>query len=89
VAFSPDGKRVAVATGDAIVFFEVPPPPVPTPRPSPITIETEPFGSVPIQWRQGMFDHDSDEAAAIAWGSNDTVWYLALWKGVVLKVRAP
>jgi hypothetical protein len=91
VSFSPDGKRLVAAAGDALVFFDVPwPPPPPTDKNKPPErIEATPTGSVPIQWRRGTFDHESDEAAALVWASNDTVWYLARWKGVVLKVHAP
>jgi hypothetical protein len=91
VAYSPDGKRLVAAVGDALVFFDVPawPPPLTDKQKPPEKLEASPAGSVPIRWRRGMFDHESDEAAALTWASNDTVWYLARWKGVVLKVHAP
>jgi hypothetical protein len=91
VAFSPDGKRLAAVASGAVHFFDVPAPPKPPKDPTqlPEKVEATATGSVPFQWRLGTFDHETDDAAVLAWASKDTVWYLARYKGVVLKVHAP
>ena len=75
LAFSADGSKLAVSTGGeaaAVQFVDV----------ASRTVTS----SVPIRWKRGMFGFETDEAGALVFEGNESVLFLAKWRGVLLRV---
>ena len=46
-------------------------------------------GTVPTRWKSGAFSFSVDDPGALAFGADGALYFLARWRGVLLRIQPP
>lgn len=75
VAFSPDGKTLAAASRGSVTFFDV--------------ATKQSRGTALVRWRKNLVFFEDTSPRAVGFATNESLYFLGKYVGVVLRIKVP